>query len=93
MRFFDDADDALVAVRAGAVEAGIGVGDIRADGAFADFFLGVADGVGEGEGVLGRAAQEMKGEALGRFLANSGKMLQFVDETFNRTGKIGHVFV
>ena len=93
VRFLDYADGGLVAVGSRAIETGIGVGDVGADRALADFFLGVANGVGQGESILGSAAQEMESEALGRFLANSGKMLQFIDETFNRTGKIGHVFV
>lgn len=73
VRLFDDADQLLVAMGAGAVEAGISVGDIAADGAFADFFFGVANGVGEAEGVLGRGAQEKKGETLGGFLTDPGR--------------------
>src|SRR5579883_904733 len=90
VRFLDDADAALIAIRADAVQTGVGIGDVVADGALADFFLGVANGVGESQRVLGCGAEQMKGEALGGFLANAGEMLEFVDETFDWSGEIGH---
>jgi len=33
----------------------------------------------------------VEGEPLRGLLADAGEMLQFVDETFNRSGKIRHV--
>ncbi len=47
--FFDHADDRAIARRAGAEEAGVGVRDVVADRAFADFFLCFPNGVGKGE--------------------------------------------
>src|SRR5262249_38192445 len=78
------------AIRAGAVEARIGVGDVVADRALADFFLGVANGLGQSEGVLGRGAKEVKRKALSGFLANAGEMLKFIDQAFDWGGEIGH---
>ena len=77
---FDDADKALVADRAGAVDAGIDVRDVVADGAEAKAGFQGAHGVGERGGVFVAGAQEMKGEALGALGADSGELLQFVNE-------------
>ena len=91
VRFFDDADGAFVAGGAGTVEARIGIGDVVTGRAGTNFFFGVANGVGEAESVFRSGAQDMEGEALGSFLADTGKMFQLVDESFNRSGKIRHV--
>ena len=88
---FDDADGAFVAGGAGAIEARVGIGDVVAGRAGADLLLGVANGVGEAESVFGSGAEDVEGEALGGFLADAGEVLQFVDQTFNRSGKIRHV--
>jgi hypothetical protein len=88
--FFDDADRFVVASRTDAIEARVGVGDVVADRALADFFLGVANGVGKGEGFFGFGTEQMEGQALGRFLADTREMFESVDESFNWGGKIGH---
>jgi hypothetical protein len=88
---FDDTDGAFVAGGAGAVEAGIGVGDVVASGAGSDLFFGIANGVGEAKGVFRCGAQDVERKALGSFLADTGKMFQFVDQSFNWSGKIRHV--
>ena len=72
--FFDDADRLVIAGRADAVEARIRVGDVAAGGALANFFFGVANGVGERHGFFRLSAQEMECEALRGFLSNAGKM-------------------
>ena len=61
---FDDADEALVAGGRGAVEAGVDVGDVVADGAEAERGFEGADGVGERGGVGVGRAQDVEGEAL-----------------------------
>ena len=40
--------------------------------------------------VLGRRSQQVKGQPLRGLLANSGKMFQFIDESFDGSSKIGH---
>jgi len=88
----NDADEALVADGAGAVGAGIDVGDVVADGAEAQAGLELADGVGEGGGVFVAGAQEVEGEALGAFGADAGELLEFVDEPGHGLGVTGHGF-
>ena len=88
--FFDDADRFVISRRADAVEARIRVGDVVAGGALADFFFGVANGVGERHGFFRGGAQQMKREALRGFLSDAGKMFQCVDQSFDGGGKIRH---
>jgi hypothetical protein len=76
----DDADEALVADGAGAVGAGVDVGDVVADGAEAQAGFEGADGVGEGGGVFLGGAEDVEGEALGGFGADAGEFFQFFDE-------------
>src|SRR5437899_12471226 len=90
LRFFDHADCLLAASRTYAVQARIRIRDVTADRARADFFFGVTDGVRQSQGILGRRAKQMKRQALGGLLANSGEMLQLIDESFDGSGKIGH---
>lgn len=75
MRFLDHADGRAIARGAGAVEAGISVCDVVAHGAFADFFLCVANGVGQREGIFGCGAQQKESEALRCFLADARQVL------------------
>jgi hypothetical protein len=88
--FFDDTDRSVIAGWADAVEARICVGEVAAGGALADFFFGVADGVGQRHGFFRRGAQEVKGQALRGLLSNAGKMFESVDQSFNRGGEIRH---
>ena len=59
--------------------------------ALPDFFLGVPNGVGQRQRILRRGTQQEKSQPLRRFLADSRKMLQLFDESFNRCGKIWHL--
>jgi hypothetical protein len=79
-RFLDYADDALVAGRAGAVGAGIDVGDVVADGAEAQTCLEPAHGFSEGRSIVVGGAQDMEGEALGTLCADAWELLQFFNE-------------
>jgi len=72
VRLFHHANGPATARGPGAVETGIRVGDVVADGAFADFFFCVANGVGERQGVFGRRAQQKKSEALRGFCPMPG---------------------
>lgn len=88
--FFDDADEVLIAGGAGAVDAGINVGDVIADGTEAQAGLELANCVGEGGGVFVAGAQDMEGVALGGFCANTGKLFELFDEASHRLGIAGH---
>jgi hypothetical protein len=87
---FDHANGLAVARGSDAIQAWIGVGDVVARRALANLFFGISNGVGEPERVFRRRAQDKKCEALRGFLSNAGKMFEFVDEAFDRSGKIGH---
>ena len=50
---FDHADDRLVALVIVADGAGVGVGDVLADGAEDDLLLDLEDGLGQGLGLFG----------------------------------------
>ncbi len=91
VRLFHHADGPAIARGPGAVQAGIRVSDVVADGAFADFFFCVANGVGERQGVFRRRAQQKESEALRGFLSDAGEVLQFIDQAFDRSGEIRHV--
>ncbi len=81
-----DADQALVADGAGAVGAGIDVGDVVAYGTETQACLEPAHSVGEGGRVFVGGAQNMEGEALGALGAYAGKLLQLFNEPGHRLG-------
>ena len=76
----DDAHQALIAGGAGAVEAGIDVGDVVADGTEAEALFDVADCGGKSYSILVIGAQDVKGEALRGFVADAGQLAQLFDE-------------
>jgi hypothetical protein len=80
----------LIAGRTAAVDAGIDVGDVVADRAQTQLGLDVANGGGQSLGVIVAGAQNMKGEALGAFVADSRELLEFVDEPGHGFGKARH---
>jgi len=86
---FDDADLASIAGGTGAVETGIDVGDVVAEGAEAERGFEGADGVGEGVGVGVRRAQDVEGEALRGARADTGELAEFVDEPRHGSGEAG----
>ena len=88
--FFDDADEALVARGAGAIDAGVDVGDVVADGAEAQAGLELADGVGECFGVLIAGAQEMEGESLRALCSDAGQFFKLFDEAGHGLCKARH---
>ena len=87
---FHDANDCAVARGAGAEVARIGVRDVVADRALADFFLGFADRVGKRERLLAVHAQQIECEALRRLLPDSRQALQFIDQSSYGRRKIRH---
>ena len=80
----------LVARGAGAEMARVGVGDVVADRAFADFFFRFANGVGERERLFAIHAQKIKGEALRGLLPDAGQAFKFVDQSSDGRGEIRH---
>lgn len=90
-RLLYDADEALVADGAGAVGARVDVGDVIADGAEAEVGLQLADGVGQGLGVLRRGAEDVEGEALGAAGSNAGELAELVDEAAHGLGETSHL--
>ena len=79
---FHDTNQGVVAawIAADGALSVLGLGEVEAGGAVSGAILGVADGVGEGEGFLGGCAQDVVGEALGRFGADAGQAAELVDE-------------
>ena len=76
-------------VGAGAVAAGIDVGDVVADGAEAEMFLDLADGVREVVRVGGGRAEDVKGEALRGLGADAGELAQLLDQAGHGFGEAG----
>src|SRR5579859_3019625 len=87
---FDDADHSAITVRARAVKAGIGIGDVVTDAAFTNLQLGIANGVGQGHRVFWVGAEHMKGQALRCLLADPGQAFELIDEPTDRFGKVRH---
>ncbi len=50
----------------------------------------VADRFGQRECFFRRGTQEMERQPLRGFLSDAGQVFQFIDESFNRSGKIRH---
>ena len=88
--FFEDADEVLVARGAGAVGAGIDVGDVVADAAELEVLLEGEDGLRERGGVVVRGAEDVEGVALRGLGAYAGKLAELVDETGHGFGEAAH---
>jgi len=86
----DHADQALVAGCAGAIDAGVDVGDVIAHRAQAQVGLDVAHGGGEGFGIFVAGAQDVEGQPLRAFRADAGELFQLVDQARHRFGKFRH---
>jgi hypothetical protein len=87
---FDDANQALVAGCAGAVNAGIDVGDVVADGAETQIGFNVADGGRKSLGVVVTGAEDVEGETLRAFCAYAGELFELIDEARHGFGKFRH---
>ena len=74
-RLLDDADGRLVAARVAAdgAERLVGLGQVEADLAVADLLLGGADRLGQLEGLLGGALEEVMGQPLGGLGPDAGQ--------------------
>ena len=88
VRLLDDADNFPIARGAGAVQAGVAVGNVVADAALVNIQFGLANGFGKGQGLFRRDAQEMKGQALRGLLPDTRETLEFVEQFDDGFGKI-----
>ena len=77
-RLLDHADDAGIAPRVAAdrTDGLLGLGEMKADLAVPDLVLGRADRLGQLQGLLVRALEEMMGQPLGRLGADPGQAAQ-----------------
>ena len=79
---FDDDDETVVAARVAADAARIIVGQVIALGAVPQLPLDVLNGLGEGQGLIGRAAQEVEGDPLGAPRPDAGQFGQLDHQPF-----------
>ena len=82
----DDADEARVAPRVAAdgAERLVGLGQVEAGLAVPDLVLDVADRLGEGQGLLGGALQEVVGQPLGGLGPDAGQAAEGLDQAVHR---------
>ncbi len=90
VRFFDHADQLFVATGPRAEVTWVILGNVAADRAFADFLFRVANRIRQPQRVFRRTSQKKKRQPLCGFLSDSGQVFQFIDESFDRSGKIRH---
>ena len=84
-RLLDHADGRLIAARVAAdgTDGLVGLGEVEADLAMADLLFGGADGVGQLEGFLGGASEQVMGEPLGGLGADAGQASQGGDQAIH----------
>ena len=88
--FFDHAHQSLVTRGTSAVDAGIDVSDVIADGAEAEIGLDIAHRNRQGFGVFIARAQNVESETLGALGADAGELLQFIDQARHGFSELGH---
>jgi len=86
----DHADHLAVPRGTGAVQAGVGVGDVIAHRAEAHVQFGVTNRIGERQRLLLSGAKNVKGEPLRGLGSDSGQVLELVDEALDRCGEVRH---
>ena len=84
MGVLDHANGLRVATLVGAIEAGVGVGDVRADRAVGDPLLDVTHRVDERVDVVPRLPEQVEGETLGALGSDAGQLLELLDEPDER---------
>src|SRR6185437_3282646 len=82
-RLLHHADHAVVAARVLADSAARLVGQVEGGLAQADSLLDFADRVGQRERVLARGAQDVKGQALGRAVADARQLRELADQALH----------
>ena len=88
----DHADQPLVAPRVAADGAKrlVGLGQVEASLAVANPFLDRPDRLGQGQGLLGLALQDMMSQPLGRLGANAGQATERLGQAIQGPGVSGH---
>ena len=88
---FDDADEGMVSGRGRSrCCRDLFSGEVEADRAVFDLVFDVADGVGEGEGVVARGFEEVEGHAFGGAGAHAGEAGEEGHEALEGVGVGGH---
>ncbi len=84
----DDADERGVAARVAAdrAEGLFGFGEMEAGLAVSDTLLGLTNGLGQLEGFVFRAFEDVMGESFGGFRADAGESAEGGDEPINDAG-------
>ena len=90
VRFFHYADHGPIAMRVAAVVTNFTVADVIADRADAQLVLDIDEGLGQALRVLPWSSQNVKGQPLCRFLADSRQAFELLDQPRKRFGKVWH---
>src|SRR5579875_2233330 len=90
VRAFHHADNRTVAARVRAGGAGILLSEVVADAAQLDFVFYLEDRASHALCFFARGAFDVKGDALGGFLTDSGEPLEFIDQAVQRAGEYAH---
>ena len=88
--FFDHANGLLAPRGPHTIQARIGIRNVVTGRTRADFLFRVANRIRERKRIFGRRSQQMKRQPLRGLLPNSGEMLQFINKSFDGSGKIRH---
>ena len=89
-RLFDYADQALVAGGAGAVDAGVDLGNVVADRAETKIGLHIANSGGQRIGVFVAGAENVERKTLRAFGADAGELFQLIDQARHGFSESGH---
>jgi len=87
----DNANQPLIPRWAGAIDTGIDISDVVADGAEAQAGLYVMNGGREQLGILVAGAQDVECKALRGLTAHAGQLLQFFNKASHRLGEPGQL--
>jgi hypothetical protein len=89
-RFLDNANQALIARRAGAVNTGIHIRNVVANRAQTQTGFDFVDGASQGCRIFFAGAQDVKSQPLGRLAANAREFFELVDQASHGFSKARH---
>ena len=81
VRFLNYTKLGVIAVWIAAVQASLSIADVITLLTNAELVFDIKDGLSQILSILARTAQQMKNDALSRFLANAGESLTLLDQT------------
>jgi hypothetical protein len=90
MRLFHDAEQGMIAVRIAAIEAQFGIANVIALRAERQLVFHIEKGLRQPLRVFARNAQQVKRNALRRFLSNAGQPLALGNQACQRLRKFRH---